>query len=106
MHPVPTNKADTIQSQRYNCFIRNGENAVPKHACPEARVSNPTAGLTLLWARNTFRGNSQSWQFAQEEIGRVVIIIIIIIIIIGLLFVFPPCTSQSHPIGTPTNALT
>ena len=29
----------------------------PKHAGPEAKGSNPTAGLTLLWVRNPFRGN-------------------------------------------------
>ena len=29
----------------------------PKHAGPEAKGSNPTTGLTLLWARNPFRGN-------------------------------------------------
>jgi hypothetical protein len=27
------------------------------NAGPEAKVSNPTTGLTLLWARNPFRGN-------------------------------------------------
>ena len=39
----------------YNCFTRNGGNAIPKHAVPEAKGSNPTAGFTLLWARNPFR---------------------------------------------------
>jgi hypothetical protein len=34
--------------QRYNCFVRNGGNAILKHACPEAEGSNPTTGLTLL----------------------------------------------------------
>ena len=28
---------------------------------------NPTTGLTLLWARNPFRGNSSHWQLSQEE---------------------------------------
>jgi hypothetical protein len=36
----------TTESQRYNCFTRNGGNAIPKHAGPEAKGSNPTAGLT------------------------------------------------------------
>jgi len=40
----------TTKSQQYNCFIRNGGNAIPKHAGPEAEGSNPTTGLTLLWA--------------------------------------------------------
>jgi len=31
-------------------FIRNGGNAIPKHAAPEAERSNPTTGLTVLWA--------------------------------------------------------
>jgi hypothetical protein len=29
---------------------------VSRHACPEAKGSNPATGLTLLWARNPFRG--------------------------------------------------
>ena len=28
---------------------------------PEAKGSNPTTGLTLLWARNPFRGNFNHW---------------------------------------------
>jgi len=40
----------TTESQRYNRFIRNGGNAIPKHAAPEAERSNPTTGLTVLWA--------------------------------------------------------
>jgi len=52
----------TTEPQRYNGFTRNGGNAVPKHAGPEAKGSNPTAGLTLLWARNPFRGNFNHWQ--------------------------------------------
>jgi hypothetical protein len=44
------------ESQQYNCFIRNGRNAIPKYACPEAIGSSPTAGLTQLWACNPFRG--------------------------------------------------
>ena len=40
----------TTESQRYNCITRNRGNANPKHAGPEAKGSNPTAGLTLLWA--------------------------------------------------------
>ena len=36
----------TTQSQRYNCFTRNGGNAIPKHAGPDAKDSNPTTGLT------------------------------------------------------------
>jgi hypothetical protein len=48
----------TTKSEWYVCFIRNGENAIPKHACPEVKGSIPTIGLTLLWAYNPFRGNS------------------------------------------------
>jgi hypothetical protein len=51
----------TAQSQRYNCFTRNGGNAIPKHADPEAEGGNPTTGLTLLWARNPFGGNFNQW---------------------------------------------
>ena len=34
----------------YDCFTRKGGNAITEHAGPEAKGSNPTAGLTLLWA--------------------------------------------------------
>jgi len=34
------------ESQQYNRFIRNGGNAIPKHAGPEAKGSSPTTGLT------------------------------------------------------------
>jgi hypothetical protein len=64
----------TTESQRYNCFIRDGGNAIPKHACPEAGDSIPTAGLTLLWACNPFRGSSSSWQVSQEEAGRIILL--------------------------------
>jgi len=60
----------TTESRRYNCFIRNGGNVIPKHVCPKANGSNPTAGLTLLWSRNSFRGNSNYWQISEEESGR------------------------------------
>ena len=36
------------------CFTRNGGNAIPKHAGPEAKGGNPTAGLNLLWACSPF----------------------------------------------------
>ena len=36
----------TTESRLYNCFTRNGGNAIPKHAGPEAKVNNPTTGLT------------------------------------------------------------
>jgi len=57
----------TTESQRYNCFTRNGGNAIPKHAGQEAKGSNPAAGLTLLWARNPFRGISNHWQVSVKR---------------------------------------
>jgi len=60
----------TTESQRYNCFIRNGGNAIPKHAGTEAEGSNPTTGLTLLWARNPFGGNFNHWQVSRKEAGQ------------------------------------
>jgi len=59
------------KSQRYNCFTRNGGNAIPKHAGPEAKGSNPTTGLTLLWAPNPFRGNFNHWQVSRKEVGQI-----------------------------------
>ena len=44
----------------------------PKHAGPEAEGSNPTTGLTLLWARNPFGGNFNHWQVSWEEAGQYV----------------------------------
>jgi hypothetical protein len=71
--PVPTNEGMTTESQRYNCFIRNGGNAIPQHACPEAKGSSPTAELALLWDPNQLRGNSNNWQVSQEEDGRIIL---------------------------------
>jgi hypothetical protein len=39
-----------------------------KHAGSEAKGSNPTTGLTLLWPRNPFRGKFKHWQVSQEKI--------------------------------------
>jgi hypothetical protein len=61
----------TSESQLYNCFIWNGENAIPKHVGPEAKGSNPTTGITLLWARNPFRGNLNRWQVSRKEAGQI-----------------------------------
>ena len=72
VYPVPTNEAMTTESQRYNCFIRNEGNAIPQQACAGAKGSNSTAGLTLLWACNPFRGNSNHWKIAQEEARRII----------------------------------
>jgi len=38
----------------------------PKHAGPQAKGSNPTVGLTLLWVRNPFRGNFNHWQLSRN----------------------------------------
>jgi hypothetical protein len=45
--------------------------AIPKHTGPEAEGSNPTTGLTLLWARNPFRGNFNHWRDSWEEAGQI-----------------------------------
>jgi len=71
VYPVLTNEEMMTESQRCNCFIRNGGNAIPKHAGPEAKGSNPTIGLTLLWVRNPFRGNFNQWQVSREEAGQI-----------------------------------
>jgi len=70
VYPVLT-KEEMTESQRYNCFTRNGGNAIPKHAGPEAKGSNPTTGLTLLWARNLFRGNFNHSQVSRKEAGQI-----------------------------------
>ena len=58
------------ESQRYNCFTRNGGNAIPKYAGPEAKGSNLTTGLTLLWAGNPLWGNFNDWQVSRKEAGQ------------------------------------
>ena len=45
------------------------EEIIPKHAGPEAKGSNPTTELTLLWARNPFRENFNHWQVSRKEAG-------------------------------------
>jgi hypothetical protein len=71
VHPVLTNQEMTTQSQRYNCFSSNGGNAILKHAGSEDKGGNPTAGLTLLWASNTFRGHFKHWQVSQKEAEQI-----------------------------------
>ena len=66
VYPVLTNEEMTNESQWYNCFTRNGGNVIPKHASPEAKGSNPTTRLTLLWARNPFRGTFNNWQVSRK----------------------------------------
>jgi len=58
------------ESQRCNCSTRNGGNAIPKHAAPEAKGSSPTTGLTLLWAHNPFGRNFNHWQVSRKEAGQ------------------------------------
>ena len=41
------------------------------YASPEAKGSNPTAGFTLFWARNLFRGNFNHWQVSRKEAGQI-----------------------------------
>ena len=49
VYRVLTNEEMTTESQRYNFFTRNGGNAIPKHAGPEAKGKNTATGLALLW---------------------------------------------------------
>jgi len=71
VYPVLKNEEMTTESQRCNCFTRNGETAIPKHASPEAKGSNPTTGLTLLWVHNSFRGNFNHLQVSRKEAGQI-----------------------------------
>jgi len=67
VYPVLTNEEMTTESQRYKCFTSNGGNAIPKHAGPEVKCSNPTTGLTLPWAHNPFRGNFNHWKISRMQ---------------------------------------
>jgi hypothetical protein len=62
----------TTESQRYDCFIRSGGNAIPYHGCPKTKGGNPTTGLRLLWVRDLFRGNSNHRHESQEQAGRII----------------------------------
>jgi hypothetical protein len=44
--PVPTNDAVMTDSEWYHCFVKDGENAIPKHASPEAKVAILPMDLT------------------------------------------------------------
>ena len=41
------------------------------HVHKEAKGSNPTTGLTLLWARNPFRGHFNHWYISRKEVGQI-----------------------------------
>ena len=70
-YPLLTNEEMTTEPQQYNLFTRNGGKAIPKHAGTQVKGSNPTAGLTLLWARNPFRGNFKGWHVSRKEAGQI-----------------------------------
>jgi hypothetical protein len=53
------------ESQQYNCFTRDGGNAIPEQAGSEAKISSPTTGRTMLWVRNSFRWKFNQWQVSQ-----------------------------------------
>ena len=65
--PVHIIEATKTKSRQYNCFTRNGGNAIPNHAWLEAKGSTPTTGFTLFWAHRRFRDNFNPWQVLQEE---------------------------------------
>jgi hypothetical protein len=60
----------TAESKPYSYFTRNGGNAITKHTNSAAKGSNPTAGLTQLWAGNPFRENFNHWKVSQKEAGQ------------------------------------
>ena len=62
---------DRVTAVWLECFVRNGGNAIPYHACPKAKGSNPTTGISLLWVRNLFRGNSNHRHESQEQAIRI-----------------------------------
>jgi hypothetical protein len=41
-------------------FHQEGGNAIAKQACPEAKGSNPSTALTLVWAHDPIQGMFQS----------------------------------------------
>jgi len=72
-----------LVKQLYHCdsvvISRLWEQGIPRegeddcwvgYAGPEAKGSNLTTGLTLLWARNPFRGNFKHWQVSRKEASK------------------------------------
>jgi hypothetical protein len=59
------------KSHRYNCSIKNETNDIPKHAYPDAKGGNPTAGLSLFWTRNPFVLYFSHRQISQEKARRI-----------------------------------
>jgi hypothetical protein len=50
-------------------LIRNGGNVIPKHACPEAKGSNPTTELNLLWPITHSGDISITGKSHKKELG-------------------------------------
>jgi len=69
--PFSHKRGNDDRLRRYNCFTRNGGNAILQHVGPEAKGSSPITGLTLLWVRNLFRGNVNNWQVSRKEAGHI-----------------------------------
>jgi len=68
--PFSHKRGNDDRLRRYNCFTRNGGNAILQHVGPEAKGSSPITGLTLLWDRNSIRGNFNHWQVPGKEAGQ------------------------------------
>jgi hypothetical protein len=69
-----SSKSNSVDSCWFVDFIKNGENFIPKHVCPEATASSPTAGLTSLWDCIPFRTNSNYRQISQEEARQILFV--------------------------------
>jgi len=95
VYPVLTNEEMTTESQRYNCFTRNGGNIIPKHASPEAKGSSPTAAITLLSVRNPFRGNFNHWQVSRKEAGQKELVTTFKPFIIMFNYIYTGCFKKS-----------
>jgi len=63
--PVPVSRIH--KSLQRSTMIPSASWGVVFHSSPEAKGSNPTTGLSLLWARNPFRGNFNHWQFKPSK---------------------------------------
>ena len=60
-----------LQCVNLFCNLSQVYSAIPKQSGPEAKGSNPTTGLTLLWARNPFRRNFNHWQVSRKDAGQI-----------------------------------
>jgi hypothetical protein len=68
--PVPTKDAVLTESERYQCFVRDGGNAILKHASPEAKVAILPLDLTGSGLITLTGEILTTGKFHKKKLGR------------------------------------